>query len=114
MQTLNNTDYLEDYISSISDEEKWKYCLAAYNIGEGVVKYAVKEAKDGGVNEPLWDNLLNDDVTESFLYKGMVSIYNRSSARNRPITWLDTENERKSKYEEVSKYVENILKRANQ
>ena len=92
----------KQYGSPENELEKTKFYLAIYNLGITAVKKAVKEKYSGNKNILKWDDLITEstklkDIKDSPLYKAIPA-------------YMD----KKEKYDEVTNYVENIIKRKNQ
>ncbi len=88
-----NNNVFSKYTVPPSEEEKWKFYLAAYNGGEGTVKKAYLASK---VTNATWNDIINGKETSALW--GAI-----------PEEWG-----REGKYKEISNYPLEILKRAKQ
>jgi peptidoglycan hydrolase-like protein with peptidoglycan-binding domain len=80
------------YTTQLSQQEKIKFYLAAYNCGEGTVVQAVKLSDK---NNPTWDEIINRDYKEkSCLWSAINPDWGTEK-----------------KYIEITEYVDNIIKR---
>ena len=125
-------DHLIADVAKYTDEEKWKFYLAAYNGGEGVVSQAYE---DLGKQNAQWEDLVKEtawtDATFKTARDKIDKYYKKHGYTLRTdVQWTSIKNTTKyspllvsllyqtwggkAKYDEVSGYVENIIARKNQ